>query len=66
MIVSVIPVTTCTVERSFSQVKTRLRNRLGDETLDMLMKISIEGPKTFEDERLDRILLIYGNKNQEG
>ena len=52
-----IPMTTCTVERSFSQmklVKTRLRNHLGDETLDMLMKISIEGPKTLEDEKLYR------------
>ena len=60
MIISVIPVTTCTmVERSFSQmklVKTRLRNLLGDETLAMVMKISIEGPETFEDEQLDIII----------
>ena len=33
----------------FSQmklVKKRLKNLLGDGTLDMLMKISVEGPKT--------------------
>ena len=36
-------------------VKTRLRNCLGDKTLDMLMKISNEGPKTLEDEKLYRI-----------
>lgn len=62
MIVSVIPVTTCTVERSFSQMKlveTRLRTRLGDETLDMLMKISIEGPKTLEDEKMDIIIDLW-------
>ena len=55
MIVSVIPMTTCTVEGSFCQiklVKIRLRNRLGDEMFDILMKISIDGPKTLEDERI--------------
>ena len=35
-------------------MKTRLRNHLGDETLDMLMKMCIEGPKTLEDEKLYR------------
>ena len=57
MIIAVIPMTTCTVERSFNQmklVKARLRNLLGDDTLDMVMKISIEGPETFEDEELDK------------
>ncbi len=34
-------------------VKTRLRNRLGDETLNMLMKIGIE------EEQLDMIIRIY-------
>ena len=29
---------------------------MGDKTLDMLMKISIEGPKTLEDEKLERII----------
>ncbi len=60
MIESVNPVTTCTVERSFHMkiVKTRLRNRLGDETLDMLMKIAIEGPKINNDQ-LDMIIDLW-------
>lgn len=65
MIMSVIPVTTCTVERSFSQmklVKTRLRNRLGDDTLDMLMTIGIEGPKTLNDEQLNMIIELWKNQ----
>ena len=45
----VLPVTTATVERSFSDmklIKTRLRNRLGEESLDQTMRICIEGPDT--------------------
>lgn len=58
-ILSVIPVTTATVERSFSDmklIKTRLRNRLGDETLDQAMRVSIEGPETLKEEHLEAIL----------
>ena len=43
----VLPVTPATVERSFSDmklIKTRLRSRLGEETLNHTMRISIEGP----------------------
>ncbi|XP_064624543.1 uncharacterized protein C17orf113-like [Lineus longissimus] len=42
-----LPVSTATVERSFSDmkmIKTRLRNRLSAKNLDHLMRISIEGP----------------------
>ena len=59
MIISVLPITTATVERSFSDmklVKTRLRNRLGDETLDQAMRVSIEGQETLEDEQLESIV----------
>ena len=45
----VLPVTTATVERSFSdmrQVKTTLRSRLGENTLDQAMRVCIEGPPT--------------------
>ena len=45
-ILEVIPVTTATVERSFSSmklIKTRLRSRLGEETLEHTMRICIEG-----------------------
>ena len=43
----VLPVTTATVERSFSNmklVKTRLRSRLGEDTLDQALRVCIEGP----------------------
>ena len=42
-----IPVSTTSVERSFSQMKrlkTRLRNHLSDSSLLHLMKIVIEAP----------------------
>lgn len=42
----VIPIHTADVERTFSQlklIKTRIRNRLAESTLDSLLRISIEG-----------------------
>ena len=44
------------MERSFSdmkQIKTRLRNRLGEDTLDQAMRISIEGPEKISSDSLD-------------
>ena len=55
----VLPVTTATVERSFSDmklIKTRLRSRLGEETLNHTMRISIEGPDKLNSEDLDSII----------
>ncbi len=55
-IAMLLPVTTATVERSFSdmkQIKTRLRNRLGEDTLDQAMRISIEGPEKISSDSLD-------------
>ncbi len=55
----VLPETTATVERSFSdmkQIKTRLRNRLGEDTLDQAMRISIEGPEKISSDSLDNIV----------
>ena len=55
-IVSVLPVATATVERSFSNmklVKTRLRSQLGDDTLDQAMRVCIEGPERLTNERLE-------------
>ena len=52
----VLPVTTATVECSFSdmrQVKTRLMSRLGENTLDQAMRMCIEGPPTLSDDELD-------------
>ncbi len=64
-ILIVLPVTTATVERSFSSmklIKTRLRNRMGENTLDYAMyamRISIEGPGQLSDETLEEIIDYY-------
>ena len=58
-IASTLPVSTATVERSFSDmklIKTRLRNRLGDQTLDHAMRVCIEGPETLSSTDLDEII----------
>lgn len=54
----VLPITTVSVERSFSDmklVKTRLRGRLGEGTLDQAMHICIEGPVKLSDDDLECI-----------
>ena len=64
----VIPVTTAMVERSFSsmrQVKTRLRNRLGQETLDYAMCICIEGPEKLNDSELEAIVQDWKDRKKE-
>jgi len=46
-----IPVSTASAERSFStvyRIMSRIRNRIGPETLHDCMKISIEGPDELE------------------
>jgi len=51
-----IPVGTASEERFFSQmklIKTRLRNRLGEENLSNLMKIAIKSPESLQDEQLE-------------
>ncbi len=35
------------------QIKTRLRNSLGEDTLDQAMRISIEGPEKISSDSLD-------------
>ena len=57
-----LPVTTATVERSFSDmklIKTRLRNRLGEESLDQAMRVCIEGPDTLNDNDLYKIVIHW-------
>ena len=52
-ILIVLPVTTATVERTFSSmklIKTRLRNRMGESTLEHTMRICIEGPDRLSNE----------------
>jgi len=67
IILVVVPVTTATVERSFSDnmklVKTRVRNRLGDTSLNQAMRVSIEGPGTLDNEILDCIVNNWKDKN---
>ena len=55
----VLPVTTATVERTFSDmkmVKTRLRSRLGENTLDYVLRICIEGQDTLDNDKLQCII----------
>ena len=43
----VIPIHTASVERTFSQlkfIKTRIRNRMNERSLDALLRIAIEAP----------------------
>ena len=61
-ILEVLPVTTATVERTFSSmklIKTRLRSRMGEQTLDHAMRNCIEGPETLSAETLDIVLDHY-------
>ena len=61
-----LPVSTASVERSFSQmklIKTRLRSRLSDMNLEHLMKIAIEGPP-LTDVDFSEILDIFKLKNR--
>lgn len=47
----VVPIQTADVERTFSQlklIKTRVRNRMNEKTLDCLLRIAIEGPPISE------------------
>ena len=60
-----IPVGTASVERSFSQmkmIKTRLRNRLGEMSLLLLMKIAIESLQKMSDRDLEEIIDAWNRK----
>ena len=61
-ILEVLPVTTATVERSFSSmklIKTRLRSRMGKYTLEHTMRVCIEGPDYLPDVTLNAIVDHY-------
>ena len=65
-IMMALPVSTATVERTFSQmklIKTRLRNRLSDSNLEHLIKIAIEGP-SISNVDFNEILDIFKQKNR--
>ena len=64
VILQILPVTTatCTVERTFSSmklIKTRLRSRIGEDTLENTMRICIEGPDHLTDDLLEEIVENY-------
>jgi len=60
-----IPVSTASVERSFSQmklIKTRLHNALSDCSLSLLIKIAIEAPEVPSGSDLDEIVNVWQRK----
>ena len=62
-----IPVSTASVERSFSQmklIKTRLSNALSDCSLSHLMKIAIEAPEVLSDSDLDEVVNVWQRKSR--
>ena len=64
-IYQIIPLTTATVERSFSTlklVKSNLRNHLKEDTLDWCMRIAIEGPDSLSDEDVTTVIRIWKEK----
>ncbi|GLV40243.1 hypothetical protein CBL_07161 [Carabus blaptoides fortunei] len=64
-ILLVIPVTTASVERSFSsmnRILNKARNRMLPETLMHCMLISIEGPEIPTEELLDKVVDLYAAK----
>ena len=62
-----IPVTTASIERSFSQmklIKTRLCSSLTDKNLSNLMKIAIEAPDELTDNDLQQIIDVWNRRSQ--
>ena len=62
-----IPVTTASVERSFSQmklIKTRLRSSLNDKSLCNLMKIALESPDELTDSHLEEVVNVWNRKSR--
>jgi len=55
----ICPISNATVERLFSYmklVKTKLRNQMGDSTLDKLLRIKTEGPESLNDAQLETLV----------
>ena len=62
-----IPISTASVERSFSDmklIKNRLRNRLTELSLSNLMKIVIESPEKLTDSDLEEIADVWNRKGR--
>ena len=64
----VIPVHTADVERTFSQlklIKTPIRNRMQEKTLDSLLRIAIEGPP-LQSFPVDEAVTLWASKKNRG
>ena len=62
-----IPVTTASVERSFSQmklIKTSFRSSLNDKSLSNLMKIALESPDELTDSHLEEVVNVWNRKSR--
>ena len=61
-IVCVLPVGSCSCERSFSKmkhIKSRLRSCLGEHNLELLMITSTEGPQQITNEQTDTVMNLF-------
>ena len=61
-----IPITTADCERGFSavkRIKTSLRNRLKTETLNYLLRISVEGPDP-DSFNYDKAATLWGSQRK--
>ena len=62
-----LPVSTASVERSFSRmklIKNRLQNHLSESSISYLMKIAIETPDRLSDDDLDNIISVRSRKHR--
>ena len=60
-ILMVLPVATATVQYTFSTmklIKTRLRSKMGEDTLEHTMCICIEGPDSLPPGTLDAVIKV--------
>ena len=61
----VIPIHIANVERTFLQlklIKTRVRNRMNENTLDALLRIEIEGPADVHDFPVGKVVELWSKK----
>lgn len=62
-----VPVSTATVERSFSttnRIMKKIRNQMGQETLQSCMKISTEGPSELDEDTVNEVIDLYARQKQ--
>ncbi|CAI6355217.1 unnamed protein product [Macrosiphum euphorbiae] len=62
-----VPVSTATAERSFStmnRIMNKIRNRMGQETLQSCMKISTEVPSELDEDTVNEVIYLYARQKQ--